>query len=71
MSSSGQIVNLVNPTNAQDAATKTYVDTKTTDMATNASVTTALGSSGTQTNNPTIRDTQKQLVEQICIRMMV
>jgi hypothetical protein len=57
MSSSGKIVNLVTPTNNQDAATKSYVDTATTNMATTSSVSTAitnaLGSSGTQTNNPT------------------
>jgi len=59
MNGSGKIVNLVNPTNAQDAATRYYVDTKTTDMATTSSVsttiTTALGSSGTQANWPTIQ----------------
>jgi hypothetical protein len=34
MSSSGQIVNLVTPTNNQDAATKSYVDTKFTTVPT-------------------------------------
>jgi len=43
MSSSGRIVNLVNPTNAQDAATRNYVETE-------------LGSSGTLTNRPTVTD---------------
>jgi hypothetical protein len=42
MSSSGRIVNLVNPTNAQDAATRNYVETE-------------LGSSGTLTNRPTVQ----------------
>jgi hypothetical protein len=58
MSSSGKIINLVNPNADQDAATKSYVDTKTTDMATSSTVstviTTALGSSGTQENRPTV-----------------
>ena len=42
MNNSGKIVNLVNPTNAQDAATRFYVDTQ-------------LGSNGTQANWPTIQ----------------
>ena len=42
MNSSGKIVNLVNPSSNQDAATKLYVDTKTSDMATSSSVTTAI-----------------------------
>jgi hypothetical protein len=59
MSSSGKIVNLVNPTNAQDAATRSYVESATTNMATTSSVSTAitnaLGSSGTQENRPTVQ----------------
>jgi hypothetical protein len=46
MNSSGKIVNLVTPTNNQDAATKSYVD---------SSLTNALGSSGTQENRPTVQ----------------
>ena len=42
MNNSGKIVNLVNPTNAQDAATRFYVDTQ-------------LGSNGTQANWPTVQ----------------
>jgi hypothetical protein len=56
---SNKIVNLANPTSDQDAATRNYVDTKTTDMATSSSVSTAitnaLGSSGTQENRPTVQ----------------
>jgi hypothetical protein len=58
LSNNGRIVQLVDPSNNQDAATKRYVDTATTNMATTSSVstaiTTALGSSGTQVNNPTV-----------------
>jgi methionine aminopeptidase len=63
MSSSGQIVNLVTPTNNQDAATKSYVDTKTTEMATTSSVSTAITNalgSGSMVNLPTIYDTGNQ-----------
>ena len=56
---SNKIVNLANPTSDQDAATRNYVDTKTTNMATTSSVSTAitnaLGSSGTQENRPTVQ----------------
>jgi hypothetical protein len=58
LSNNGRIVNLVNPSSAQDAATKFYVDGATTNMATTSSVSTAitnaLGSSGTQDNRPTV-----------------
>jgi hypothetical protein len=54
-----KITNLTTPTAASEAANKSYVDTKTTDMATSSSVstaiTTALGSSGSQENQPTVR----------------
>jgi len=42
MNNNGKIVQLLNPTNNQDAATKSYVDTQ-------------LGSSGTQENRPTVQ----------------
>jgi hypothetical protein len=56
---SNKIVNVTTPTAAQDAATKSYVDGATTNMATTSSVstaiTTALGSSGTHDNRPTVQ----------------
>ncbi len=56
---SNKITSLTTPTAATDAANKSYVDTKTTDMATSSSVSTAiataLGSSGSQENQPTVR----------------
>jgi hypothetical protein len=54
-----RINNLLDPSSTQDAATKSYVDTKTNDMATTSAVTTAitnaLGGGGAQTNLPTIQ----------------
>ena len=59
-----RINNLLDPSSSADAATKSYVDSKTTDMATNASVATATSGMATTsyvtgtswTNNPTIAD---------------
>ena len=60
---SNKIVNLANPTSDQDAATRNYVDTKTTDMATSSSVSTAIDNAlnnGSMVNNPSINDTGGQ-----------
>ncbi len=55
MNNTGRIVNIVNPTNNQDAATKIYVDNITAGIANTTYVTSVL-SSGSLTNNPTISD---------------
>ena len=63
---SNKIVNLANPTSDQDAATRNYVDTKTTNMATTSSVSTAIDNAlnnGSMVNNPTISDTGGQNAE--------
>jgi hypothetical protein len=52
-----RINNLLDPSGNSDAATKSYVDTKTTDMATTSAVTTAITNalgSGSMDNNPTV-----------------
>ena len=67
MSSTGRINNLVNPSAAQDAATKVYVDTITADIATttatNTSITNALNN-GTMVNNPTVVDNGSSVINQ-------
>lgn len=55
MSNTGRIVNLLNPTNNQDAATKNYVDNLTTGTASTTFVNSSF-TSGSQTNNPTVSD---------------
>jgi hypothetical protein len=55
MNNTGRIVNVVNPVNNQDAATKLYVDNVTSGIATTTFVTNTI-SSGSATNNPTISD---------------
>lgn len=55
MNNTGRIVNIVNPINNQDAATKLYVDNVTSGIATTTFVNNTL-SSGSTTNNPTITD---------------
>jgi len=55
MNNTGRIINLVNPSNSQDAATKSYVDGRTTSIASTTYVDNSL-TSGSQTNNPNVSD---------------
>lgn len=55
MNGTGRIVNLVNPSGNQDAATKGYVDGRTTSIASTSYVDSSL-TSGSTTNNPTVAD---------------
>jgi hypothetical protein len=60
MNSTGRITNVVDPIDDQDAATKKFVTSATTNMATTSglsdAISNALGSSGTMTNMPTVTD---------------
>ena len=56
---SNRINNLQDPSSSADAATKSYVDTKTTDMATTTATATAINNAlnnGSMVNNPTVAD---------------